>query len=335
MTNSRLSLAKSVTRLEPTPDNPLATVPHIFTVVTPDMAASLDFYRAVMGYELVRRGALGPTLPFAEAGPIGRDFALLRYPGSQGEERGVLRLLAAPPGVKANRPRPDAKITDPGLALFECHPADPDAAYAHLAAHGVPTISPPHYYFFGPEQRPSNSSTTFSAFGPAGEQINLSCQNVPHALHVRRPVAHGGVTGPFVQHTVMTADRWPLLDFYGAVFGLVQLFDRLVAQESINQLMGAPADTYYRFLWVGGAEFWEFRQWRPPATPRWPTALDRTGFAMVSLLVDDLAVVRSRIAHAGIPVLGEGALPMIEEGHRDAIHIRGPVGELIEIVGRA
>jgi catechol 2,3-dioxygenase-like lactoylglutathione lyase family enzyme len=320
--------------------NPFAARNYIFTIVTPDMEASLHFYRDVMGQELIDRGTLSgaiPTMP--GAGPAGRAYALLRHREFKTREHGVIRLLEAPPGARANRPRPQARIVDPGLAVIECHPLDHIEAFQNLARNGIRTITAPLYYFYGPAEKPKSFSITFSAFGPAGEQMFVSAHPNQEVVW---PVTYKGMYGPFVSCTTMCWDRWPPLDFYDAAFGLKFGGDAYVGQEtenfrSVNLLVGAPPDTYFQFGSFSDLtmELWEYRQWQPTPNPPWPTSLDRTGLAMMTILVDELAAVKQRVTSAKIPILGEGALPTPEAKTRDGFYIRGAVGELIEVIGRA
>lgn len=70
-----------------------------------------------------------------------------------------------------------------------------------------------------------------------------------------------------------------------------------------------------------------------PAQPPFPTSLNRTGLAMTTPVVDDLAVVRENARRHALPILGDGALPT-PEGERQGFYSRGAVGELLEIVQR-
>jgi catechol 2,3-dioxygenase-like lactoylglutathione lyase family enzyme len=325
---------------EPHPSNPFATRAYVFTVVTPDMDASIHFYRDVMGNKILEQGALGgraPTVP--GAGVTGRRYTLLNHIEEGIVDRGVIRLLEAPPGAEANRPRPDTHFYEPGLAVIECHCADFDASHRHLTKNGVKTVSPPQYYFTGDPAAPVTSTTSYSAFGPAGEQMLISCQNVPNVFKQKRPVTFPGFFGPITAHSMMCFSRWPVWAFYETVFGFTNQMDRAIEKEPINTLCGLPPKTYFLHSMPGKdmrMEVWDFYQFGPPpAVPPHPTQLDKTGVAMVTMLVDNLAAVRKRVDMAGIPVLGEGALPTPGQPYRDGFYIRGAVGELLEIVGRS
>ena len=228
------------------------------------------------------------------AGAAGRGYALLHHKEAAGH--GVIRLLQAPAGAKANRPQPDASIIDAGLVTIECHVRDADEAFKLVGAAGAKTVSAPQYYYFGAAQLPTDSSTSFSAFGPAGEQIVFNCANVPDTLNQRLTPDYPGVVGPFFQYNVMTLDRWPSLRLHGKVFGLKTSRDRLAEQPNIATMIGAPAKTALRFIDVGdgsGMQLWEYRMRAPAATPPWPTGLDKTGLAMVTIMVDKIAAVET------------------------------------------
>jgi catechol 2,3-dioxygenase-like lactoylglutathione lyase family enzyme len=330
-----------------TPTNPLAARNHIFTIVTPDLEASIRFYRDLMGYELLRQGKLAGRLPtVAGAGEPGRRYALIRAYEKIPSEKGIIRLLEAPSNAVANRPRPGASIMDPGLAVLECLSGDCDESYRKLTEAGIKTVSRPLYYTqTGVKALPGASERwdtkdieirTFSAFGPGGEQMFISTGiSLNHQPWPKWE--QPGLHGPFVASVILTLDRWPLFDFYTKALGLKPTKDQYAAQETLNSLIGAPPDTYYRFGNLGEEvtiEWWEYRQRKPAATPPFPTNLDRTGLAMSSILVDDLAPVRAMLKEAGINPIGEGALPTPEAESRDGIYLRGPVGELIEIIGR-
>jgi catechol 2,3-dioxygenase-like lactoylglutathione lyase family enzyme len=323
----------------PRAGDPYASRAYVYTVVTPDMDASIHFYRDVMGHELIDRGKLSGVMPtMAGVGDAGRPYALLRHHEFVTHDRGVIRLLEAPTGAQANRPRPLARIVDPGLAIMECHPNDWKEAFEHISHFGIRTITAPLYYYYGPADKPKNFSITFSAFGPAGEQMFISSH--PNQ-EVMWPTTYKGLYGPFVSCTSMCWDRWGPTDFYDAIFGLAMSGDGYVGQEtenfkSVNLLTGAPPDAYFQFGEMQDLtmELWEFRQWEPTPTPPWPTNLDHTGLAMVTILVDNLGAVRARAVAAKVAILGEGGLPTPEGKSRDAFYIRGVLGELIEVIGR-
>jgi catechol 2,3-dioxygenase-like lactoylglutathione lyase family enzyme len=321
-------------KMQPDATNPMAAKAAIYTIVTPDLEAGTKFYRDVLGHDVVDHGKLEGKVP-ALAGASGRAYALLHHKEAAG--LGVIRLLQAPDGAKANRPQPDASIIDAGLVAIECHVRDPDEAFKLVGAAGGKAVSAPQYYYFGASQLPTDSSTSFSAFGPAGEQIVFNCANVPDALNQRLTPDYPGVVGPFFQYNVMTRDRWPTLRLMGKAFGLKTSRDRLAEQPNIATMIGAPDKTALRFIDVGdhsGMQLWEYRMRAPTATPPWPTGLDKTGLAMVTIMVDKIAAVKTKLKESGIAVLAEGSLPTPEGKGHEGLYIRGAEGELIEVIGR-
>jgi hypothetical protein len=81
-------------------------------------------------------------------------------------------------------------------------------------------------------------------------------------------------------------------------------------------------------------QLWEYRMRAPTATPPWPTGLDKTGLAMVTIMVDKIAEVKTKLKESGIAVLAEGSLPTPEGKGHEGLYIRGAEGELIEVIGR-
>jgi catechol 2,3-dioxygenase-like lactoylglutathione lyase family enzyme len=332
------AVPSSFAKAEATATNPFAARAYIFTVVTPDMEASLHFYRDIVGYDLIDRGKLDGHLPtVAGVGEAGREYALLRHNQKIVGEEGVIRLMQAPRGAKENRPRPLSKITDPGWATIEGHPSDWQAAYHRMAKNNIRTISGPLYYWYAgqpDDPPPKGYSVTYSAFGPAGEQMFISA-------HPAIVPNYTGIYGPLFRHTLMALDRWPVIDFYDKALGLkasdaIYVGPETLNYKSVDLLAGAPADAYYGVIDLDlPNEIWEWRQWDPQTAPTWPTSLDRTGLAVITVIVDNLAAARSRVQTNAIAIIGEGALPSIESKTRDGFYIRGAVGELIEVIGRA
>jgi catechol 2,3-dioxygenase-like lactoylglutathione lyase family enzyme len=320
---------------DPTPTNPLAARANIYTVVTPDMAASIRFYTDVMGYELIDKGALAGRPPtVAGAGEAGRKYALIR---PYEAENGVVRLLEAPKDAAPNRPRPGALPWDPGLAVIECGARDYEESYRKLTEAGVKTISPPEYYFFHDVEplpgvvvppKTQYDIRSYSPYGPAGEQLFITTN-----VRDDRPAwKFPGLHSPLANTVLACLDRGPVWGFYAKIFGLKPTSDIVCQQESTNRLIGAPPDTYFRWGGLGQAVSIEWDEYRKPSGVTYPTSLDRTGLAMFTLRVDDIAMVRSACRDAGIVLAGKGALPTPESRNPNGFYIRGAVGELIEVI---
>ena len=347
-----MSAVDRAPKVQALPTNPLAARLAVFTVVTPDLAASLHFYRDLLGYQLAKEGELQGRMPtVAGVGQAGRRYALLHAQDTSLYEYGAVRLLEAPSGAEPNRPRPNSQLTNPGLATFQLLTPNDVESYRRMTEGGAKTISPPQFYHHYADRplpgvvHPEHDVEvrTYSVFGPAGEQmyitIGVSLNHEPWPVKLAPGIMHGtpaALHGPFQGCSITCVDRWPVWDFYEKAFGLRSVRDTLAEQEPLNTLTGLPPGSYFRFGILGeetGIECWELRQVRPPGTV-YPLSLERTGLAMITLMVDDLEHVRANIRAAGIEAIGAGALPTLTVEYQDGLYLRGAVGELIEVIGR-
>lgn len=327
------------------PTNPLNAIGCINTVVTRDLDASLRFYCDLLGYELLKRSTLGAKRPTVEGvGNVGRRYALVRTNPNGSPEIGMVRLLESPAEARPNRPRPDATIENPGLCALSLMSRDIAASHERLVRAGIEVVSEPYYYNHlkmvplpgARYQSRDIHVKTFVSYAPSTEQVFFT-----QVLDIDgRPMKweYPGLHSPVMGRGVVTADKWPLRQFYGAVFGLMPDRDATVwGQPSFNRLMGSTPDRPMMFGGMGDGfnmEVWEWRHIDPASVRVFPTSLDRLGFAAVTVLVDDLDEVRRRVKTARIPVLGEGALPTLDREFQPGIYVRGAVGELIEVIGR-
>lgn len=302
-----------------------------FTVVTPDLDASIAFWRDAIGYALLERGLLADPLPMA-----GRGFAFLQHP--DGGPTGVVRLLQAEPGDGPNRPRPGARAWDPGLAVLELGNKDPEASYARLTEAGAPTLSPPLPYQFRNAGALMNVDVqSYAAFGPAGEQLFITYSERTNAQGERVvPRVYSGLHGPVGNAVIPTRDRVPILAWYEAILGVAPTVDEVCEQETVNEIIGAPKGTRFQMIMVGpeagktiGVEIEEYYH---QDARRYPTDLNRTGLAMITIGVDDLGPVRDAVRRAGMTPTGEGAFPLPGNRNPEGFILRGIEGELVEVV---
>jgi len=299
----------------------------VFTVVSADVDASIRFYTQVMGFTVLEDGELpGPRSTAPGARAMGRRYALIHVP--QAKRGASIRILQAPRGAEPIRPRPQAKTWDPGLLCMECGTRDPAESYHVLASAKTPTISPPRYYPYrgiGMDVDPMS----YSAFGPSGEQMFITASISNERPEWTEPGLHT-VPG---NAAIVSLDQRPVDDFYLHTVGLKRTNQFVSQQRNCNELIGAPRDA--NFLWgnIGSGvsiEVWEFKVAEGTV---YPTSLDRTGLAMLTLRVSDLQKCRNLCREAGITAVGEGALPVPGNPRPEGFTLRGAVGELVEVVG--
>jgi catechol 2,3-dioxygenase-like lactoylglutathione lyase family enzyme len=232
------------------PVNPFDVQSYIFTVVTPELETSTRFYGDILGYGVIGSGVLGAPLPtVAGAGEPGRRYALLRTEDDARAERDFLRLLEAPRGATANRPRDRARNVDGGLVGFQGTARHWDEAYRHLTGLGVMPISPPLSYGhrritpLPDEPAPARTgSKSLSLYAPGGgEFLYLSCQVDPVSMEPVQTSPDAPPYGPIYAHIVGMRDRWPFFDFYETAFGLKSVMEGYAGREAINRLCACRA----------------------------------------------------------------------------------------------
>ncbi|MFO1426367.1 MAG: VOC family protein [Steroidobacteraceae bacterium] len=306
--------------------NPLEAKITVFTTVSPDVDASIRFYRDVIGMTLAEDGTLPADISSAPGiGRAGRRHAVLRGPGRSA----MVRVLAAPPGAAPNRPRPGSSPRDPGLMVMEGGARDPAESYHRLASAGTPMISPPRYYWYRNITWGRDIDVmSYSPFGPGGEQMFITAN-----IRGDRPEwPHPGVHSGFNNAAITTLDQRPADAFYERALGLKRTSQMDSYQKNCNQLIGAPDDAYYLWGNVGSGVSIEVWEYKAASGTLYPTSLDRTGLAMLTIRVNDLGKCRAMCAAAGIRPVGEGVLPVPGEPQRAGFYLRGAVGELIEVV---
>jgi hypothetical protein len=328
----------------PIPDaNPLEAKIAVFTTVSSDVDASISFYRDLIGMEIISDEKLPNGISTAPGiGRAGRRHVLLAMPEglSMPEQdfrkavpepsfRRAVRVLEAPPGAEAIRPRPGSSPNDPGLMVMEGGTRDAAESYHALASVGTPMISPPRYYYFRNTMWGTDvDSMSYAPFGPGGEQMFITASIRSDQQLVRSVGIHNG----FGSASITSLDQRPVNAFFEKAFGLKRTSQMECYQENVDELTGAPKGTY--FLWgnVGsglGIEVWEMKA---PSGTILPCSLDKTGLAMLTLKVNDLRKCRAMCAEAGIEPVGEGAMPNLQNERPEGFTLRGAVGELFEVV---
>ena len=136
----------------------------------------------------------------------------------------------------------------------------------------------------------------------------------------------------FSNAAITSLDQRPADAFYEQALGLVRTSQMECYQKNCNQLIGAPDDAYYLWGNIGSGVSIEIWEMKTNSGTMYPTSLDRTGLAMLTMRVNDLDKCKAMCKAAGIKPVGEGALPAPGKGEQKAIFLRGAVGELLEIV---
>jgi len=309
--------------------NPLEARIVVFTTVSHDVEASISFYRDVIGMTLVDDRTLPGKLTSAPGiGKAGRRQILLQMPESS--RSASVRILEAPSGAQPIRPRPDSGPNDPGLLVMEGSTRDPAESYHALATAGTKMISPPRYYWFRNTTWGRNVDVmSYAPFGPGGEQMFITAQINNDRPEPSYPGLHSG----FANAAIVSLNQEPVTDFYEKALGLKRTSQMECYQRNCNELIGAPANSY--FLWgnVGSGVSIEVWEVKASKGTMYPTSLDRTGLAMLTIRVNDIEKCRRMCDEAGIRVVGEGALPSPDNIRPDGFTLRGAVGELIEVIG--
>jgi catechol 2,3-dioxygenase-like lactoylglutathione lyase family enzyme len=300
------------------------------TIVTPDLERALRFYCEGLDYLLIGRGVLDASVVFEGRSLAGRRWALLN---ARGATEGAVRLLEGPAAALPNRPRPETRPWDPGLAVLEVYARDPSESYRQLQAAGATTLSPPlPYRLAGAGPFGDIDVTSYAAFGPAGEQLFVTKASGGTRQRPELAGAHSGVFNVVLPNL----DRRPVLRFYALLLGLEPTVDLPIREETVNQIIGAPQGTAFDMLLLGppgDATGIEIEEFDIAHGRMYPTSLNRTGLAMFTVAVADLAECRALCEGYRIAGIGEGALPLPGRERGAGMIVRGALGELVELVG--
>lgn len=308
--------------------NPLGCRLTALTTVSADFESSVRFYRDVLEMALAFDGVVdGSDCGLPGIGETPRRCAV--FDPATGCDGAAVRVLSIDAGAAPNRPRPRSGPHDPGFLAMEGRTQDAALSFHRLASAGIQTISPPRYYFFrNAVGRTSIDVMSYAAFGPGGEQLFLTSRALERTRDWPYPNLHAG----FHNVAMTSLDQRPVDDFYSKALGLRRTSQLECYQDNANELIGAPEGTY--FLWGNVGHGVSIEVWEVAAAEgrRYPTSLARTGLAMATLEVDDLAACRALCESNRIEVIESGALPIPDRRRPDGFCLRGAVGELLEIV---
>lgn len=282
------------------------------TVATPDLAAALRDYRDALGLEVVESGLVPADLAASWGCPgvAGAAYAALQ-PASG--TPCTLRLVEQP--VPADY-RPTRTF---GWAAFEITVEDVFGWPARLAGAGFEIVGPPREipglpYF-----------VAMQMLGRGREMIYLNevRSNTPTA---DLPPAQSPVDRIFIV-ILATPDRAATLDWYREKLGLEEGGTYTIPYTMISHAFGLPPETLHGLSMAqkGRMPIVEIDDYPAAATPRGVEAgMLPPGNSMVTLGVERLP----ELDWLAPPVVRAGPL----YGGRRAATVRGPAGELLELV---
>ncbi|PVX30698.1 VOC family protein [Sphingomonas pokkalii] len=283
-------------------------------VTVPDLDAALADYQGRLGLMLVEQGVLAGDL----AGSWG-------CPASAGARMATLQPASGAPCcirlVEAPVPDGYLPMRSYGWAAYELTVQDVFSLPDRLAGSGFEVIGPPKSIasmpFFVPMQ----------VFGSGGEMLYLNevAADMPNC---DLPKAKSPTDHIFVA-VLAAPDRLASVRWYAETLDLDIVDTHVLPYTMINKAFGLPADhmTTITVVQKGRLPIVEIDGFpaETVARPCRPGALP-PGNALVTLAVRDLAALD--LAGIAAPVVREGPL----YAGRRAMTLRGPTGELVELV---
>ncbi len=302
------------------------------TVITNTWAQSCRLYHDAFGYTLQAEGELTAAQKAMFGSKLGR-YALWGF-----EQGAVVRL------IELNDPdarpiREGAQPYDPGMAIIEAGTPDVDAAYSRVLRARFGAVSAPKdFYAKGPEPLGEVFMRSVAILGAAGEQVfvtQITQRKGGVSLLNDKAVAGINVPGNVA---FSLPNRAAIEQFWTPVMGLVPVTDIPMHDPNVPELLGAPADLHFEMVLLGygltrvGIEFYTFSTYQPPTPYRvFPTSFDKTGLAVATYPTPDVKAAITRLREAGCEIISELGLPNRTTVEPEAVLLRGPVGEIIEL----
>ena len=288
------------------------------TVASVDLEAFEARYENLLGYRVRERGNVSAALAASWGAPkaAGRRYVLM---SADGWKDVFIRAVEAPP-VEGYVP-----ITTWGWNSIEIIVDDPIALRRRFEAAPFRVIGEP---------RPLNSYPSIVAFqvvGPDQEVLYLTAETGDRERSTL-PLPRGDVGRPFIM-VVAGPDIEVLLDWYSSRFSLVRGDSRPATVRVVQGAQGLDGDATIGLGLMRLGEHGnliEFDGYSSATSgPRPFRAGDLPpGIAMTSFVVEDLS--RLELPYIAKPTVFEG----IAYGGRRAATVRGPTGELIELIER-
>ena len=281
----------------------------------PEMDAALRAYRDLLGLRLVEDAHVGPTLAAHWGAPACAGARLATLQPASGAPS-FLRLVEQPP-------QPEFRPTRTyGWAAFEIGVADVFALAARLDGTAFRIIGPPKAI------GGMSAFIPMQVLGPGEEMLYLN-QVLADMPDLDLPRAGAEVDRIFIV-ILATPDRAATVEWYRDRLGLEEGASFTIPYSMINKAFGLPDDTQTTLTMVqkGRLPIVEVDDYPAAATvrPVHPGWLP-PGNALVTLAVDRLDRLDPDLFLAP-PALLPGPL----YGGRRAGTLRGPAGELLELV---
>ena len=289
------------------------------TVATPDLDASKADYARWLGYRTIERGTVDAALAESWGTPAaaGARTCVLVPPG---EDDVFMRLVEAP-AVPGYRP-----LTTFGWNAFEIIVDDVHALAAQLADSGFRHLGGPRALQFMP------SIVAMQVAGRAGECLYFTMESGDRATSILPPPS-GFVGRTFI--VVAAGEDFPtMLRWYVDRFALRERPVRQSKVEIIQQAQGLGPDETIELSAIGMRERGNLIELDGYPTgpnriamprPRAPGHLP-PGNAMVSIEIADLE------PHAALALTPPSRRAGAPYNGRRAFTLRGPAGELIELI---
>lgn len=283
-------------------------------VTTPDLAAAIADYSGTLGLDIIEQGPLAPELAASWGCPASAGAAMAVLGPSSGAPCFV-RLIEQP--LPADF-RPTRTF---GWAAYEFSVQDVYGWPDKLAGSGFAIVGPPKEIaglpYFIPMQ--------VTGRGREMLYLNEVRENTPSS---DLPKAASPVDKIFIC-ILATADLPGAVAWYRRTLGLDEGGTYTIEYTMLNKAFALPDGTQHRLTMVqaGRMPIAEVDQYPPEAAPRaHPPGTLPPGNALVTLAVDSLA--RPGLDWIAPPVVRGGML----YGGRRAGTVRGPAGELLELV---
>jgi hypothetical protein len=303
------------------------------SIVTNCWTQSMRFYQNGLGYNLLDKGYLTDNQRLSFGQQLNK-YALL------GHQTGSVVRLIETTDSEAIPNRLGARPWDLGMAVFEAGTPDIDRAYYKLlrARFGAIAI-PVEFDAEGPEPLGYVVMKSTAFIGPAGEQIFVT-QIVRRrgGVSLLQESAIDGINTPG-NVVISMQNRQAIEQFWQPILGISPVNDLPLIQPEAATIMGGPADMGFDMLLMGygteriGLEQHIYASHNPTYDYQlFPCTFEKTGLASATWLCDDLAEAEKQLNIHQVEIISRVGLPIRKRAEPKAMVIRGPLGEIIELI---